>query len=104
MALSVRYRGDFAPGESCNVGMDFSFVVPPGVGLSTGSLAVWTNRVPPVQSPDFTIGTVYVRGRAVYAAVTGGVEGTDYQFRFSATDTEGNVWPRTALLLCTQTS
>ena len=33
-----------------------------------------------------------------------GVDGKDYQLRWSATDTSGNVFPRTALLLCAQTS
>ena len=105
MPLSRRYTPEHPPGEECNFGMDFSFIVPPGVGLESGSLAIWTNRVPPVDdSANWTIGAVSVRGRAVYALVSGGVEGTDYQFRWVATDTAGNIWPRTALCLCAQTS
>jgi hypothetical protein len=105
MPLSRRYTPEHPPGEECNFGMDFSFIVPVGVGLSSGSLTIWTNRVPPVEdNTDWTIGAVTVRGRAVYASCTGGVEGTDYQFRWVATDTDGKIWPRTALCLCAQTS
>jgi hypothetical protein len=85
--------------------MDFSFVIPPGVGISTGAVHLYTNTVPPVAADtDWVIGAVSVRGRAVYASLTGGVEGKDYQVRWSATDSDGNIWPRTALVLCAQTS
>ena len=85
--------------------MDFSFVVPPGVGLASGSLTIWTNLVPPEQdTTDWTIGPVAVWGRVLYASLTGGVEGADYQLRWVAIDTDGNKWPRTALQLCAQTS
>jgi hypothetical protein len=104
MPLSRRYTPEFPPGEKSNVAYDFSPIVPPGVGLASGTLAIWTNTVPPVLSTDFTIGPVSVRGRALYASITGGVEGKDYQLRWQATDTDGNVWPRTGLLLCGQTS
>jgi hypothetical protein len=36
--------------------------------------------------------------------LTGGVSGTDYQIKWTATDSAGNVWPRTALVLCADTS
>lgn len=104
MSLSRRYTPEHPPGETCNFGMDYSFVIPPGVGISAGTCTIWKNIVPPVQSTDWTIGTVNVRGRAVYAQLSGGTEGTDYQVRWVATDTDGNVWPRTALVLCAQTS
>jgi hypothetical protein len=66
---------------------------------------LYTNTVPPVAADtDWVIGAVSVRGRAVYASLTGGVEGKDYQVRWSATDSDGNIWPRTALVLCAQTS
>jgi hypothetical protein len=45
-----------------------------------------------------------VRGRALYAMLAGGVAGTDYQLKFTAVDTAGNTWPRTALVLCADTS
>jgi hypothetical protein len=85
--------------------MDFSFVLPPGVGITAGSLEQWTNTPGNVQqTSDLTLGAVEVRGRAVYAQVTGGIEGTDYQLRWQITDTAGNTWERTGLILCAQTS
>jgi hypothetical protein len=85
--------------------MDFSFVLPPGVGITAGSVAQWTNTPGNVQqTSDLTLGAVEVRGRAVYAEVTGGIEGTDYQLRWQITDTAGNTWERTGLILCAQTS
>lgn len=104
MPLTRRYSPEVPPGERSTFGMDFSFLVPPGVGLTSGTLTVWTNVAAPTQSSDFTIGTVSVRGRVLYATLQGGVEGKDYQLRWVATDTAGNVWPRTALALCAQTS
>jgi hypothetical protein len=105
MALSRRYSPEFAPGEASIVGMDFSYVIPVGVGISAGTLAIYTNvAVPKPAVADFTLGPVTVRGRALYAAISGGIDGVDYQLRWSATDSQGNVWPRTALMLCAQTS
>lgn len=104
MPLSRRYSPEHPPGESCSIGMDFSFLIPPGVGVTAGSLAVFTNVAVPLASADFTIGPVSVHGRTIYANVSGGVEGQDYQFRWTAFDTRGKSWPRTALLLCAQTS
>lgn len=85
--------------------MDYSFVVPPGVGLASGAVEIWTNTPGDVQpSHDWTVGPVLVEGRTVYAQLGGGIEGTDYQIRWKVTDTQGNIWPRTALVLCSQTS
>ena len=104
MPLSRRYTPEHPPGESCSFGLDYSYVIPPGVGISSGTCEIWTNTVPPAQSSDWTIGAVNVRGRAIYATLSGGIEGKDYQIRWTATDTEGNIWPRTCLQLCAQTS
>jgi len=104
MPLSRRYSPEFAPGESCLIGMDFSYVIPAGIGIQSGALAIFTNVASPLASTDFTVGQVTIRGRVLYAALSGGVDGKDYQLRWSATDTSGNVFPRTALLLCAQTS
>jgi hypothetical protein len=105
MALSRRYTPEHPPGEKAIFGLDFSPIIPPGVGIASGTVAVWINSVPPASNTtDWTIGAVSVSGRALYASLTGGVEGTDYQIRWIATDTDGNVWPRTALVLCAQTS
>ena len=105
MPLSRRYTPEHPPGEVCNFGMDFSFVIPVGVGIGSGGVSIWTNEVEPVDaSSDWSIGQVYVRGRALYAELTGGIDGVDYQIRWVAVDTDGNEWPRTALCLCAQTS
>lgn len=104
MPLSRRYTPEFCPGEQSNIGLDFSYVIPPGVGINAGTLKVFTNVANPAASTDFTVGEVTVLGRSLYASLSGGVDGTDYQLRWTATDTDGNVWPRTALLLCAQTS
>lgn len=104
MPLSRRYTPEHPPGESCPYGLDYSYVIPPGVGIASGTCAVWSNTVPAVQSTDWTIGAVTVRGRAIYATLSGGIEGKDYQIRWVATDTAGNIWPRTCLQLCAQTS
>lgn len=105
MPLSRRYSPEHPPGEKCTYGMDFSFVVPPGVGIASGSLSIWENVIPPVAADgDWTEGAVNVLGRVLYATLSGGVEGKDYQIRWIATDTDGNQWPRTALQLCAQTS
>lgn len=104
MAISRRYTPEHPSGEQCNFGLDYSAVIPPGVGIASGTLSIWTNTVAPVPSSDWTIGAVAVRGRCLYAPLAGGVAGTDYQLRWVATDTDGNVWPRTVLVLCTDTS
>ena len=104
MAISRRYNPEHPAGEQCNFGIDFSHVIPVGVGIASGTLSIWTNTVEPVESTDWTIGDVTIRGRVLYAELTGGLDGTDYQLRLIATDTDGNVWPRTALVLCAQTS
>jgi hypothetical protein len=104
MPLSRRYTPEHAPGDQCIYGLDFSYLIPPGVGIASGALTIWTNTVAPVQSSDFTIGAINIIGRTLYANLAGGVDGTDYQVRWKATDTSGNVWNRTALVLCAETS
>lgn len=105
MAISRRYTPEHPPSEACNFGMDFSYVIPPGVGIASGALTIWTNTAAPVDaSTDWEIGAVGVRGRAIYAMLSGGVSGKDYQLRWTAIDSAGNTWPRTALVLCAETS
>ena len=104
MPLSRRYQPEKSPEESCNFGMDYSFVIPVGVGISSGALNIFTNTASPAADSDFTVGPVTVRGRSIYAMVSGGVSGKDYQFRWTAVDTLGNTWARTALVLCAETS
>jgi hypothetical protein len=104
-APAKRYHPDHPSTELCYFGMDFSFVVPYGVGIASGALSIFTNANPPVAADaDWTAQPVEVQGRAIYALLTGGVTGTDYQLRFTATDSMGSVWPRTALILCAETS
>lgn len=104
MPLSRRFSPEHAPGDSLVYGFDFSYLIPPGVGIKAAQLVVFTNTVAPVASTDFSIGTVAFIGRVVYARLAGGIDGTDYQFRFTANDTEGNVWNRVGLVLCAETS
>ena len=105
MPLSRRFNPEHPPGESCKFGIDFSFIIPVGVSIESGTLAILTNTAAPSDaSADWTIGPVVVRGRALYAMLAGGVAGTDYQLKFTAVDTAGNTWPRTALVLCADTS
>lgn len=105
MSVTRRYTPEHPPGETCFFGLDYSFVIPPGVGITSGALSIFTNANPPaVADADWTKGPVTVRGRAVYALLSGGVEGTDYRLLWNAFDTQGNQWPRTTLVLCAQTS
>lgn len=84
--------------------MSFEMVLPNGVGIDSGSLAIFTNVASPVPSTDFSIGTVNVQDRILYANLVGGVSGTDYQLRWTANGTDGSIATRTALVLCAQTS
>lgn len=105
MPLSRRYTPEHPPGESALFGLDYSFILPPGIGVASGTVSIFTNNaVPQDVSASWTIGPVQVQGRSIYARLVGGVEGTDYQIRWVATDTDGNIWPRTTLCLCAQTS
>ena len=107
MPLAKRFSPEWAPGEANQIGMDFSTILPPGVGIAGGSLSIATNTQPPNPSSDFTSSDNFglnVEGRAVYCQIAGGILGRDYQLTFTVSDTEGNVWPRTALMLCSSTS
>ena len=105
MPVTRRYQPEHPPGEQCYFGMDFSNIIPPGVGVASGTLAISYNSNPPTDaSADWIAGPVGVRGRAIYANLTGGALGTDYQLHWVAYDTQGNVWPRVGLILCSYTS
>ena len=100
-----RYYPDHPSTELCYFGLDYSFVIPYGVGIVSGALSIFTNTAAPAPADaDWTAGPVVVQGRTIYALLTGGVIGTDYQLRWTATDSVGSIWPRTALILCAQTS
>lgn len=105
MPISRRYSPEHPPGEQCLFGFDFSPLLPRGVGITGGQLAILSNTVPPADaSADWTVGTVQVRGSVLYATLSGGKSGTDYLLTWTATDTEGNTWPRTGAVLCAPTS
>jgi len=105
MALSRRYTPEHSPQDVCLYGMDFSTILPPGVGITSVSLGIWRNLKPPIQADgDWTKGPPFTEDRAVYCMLGGGTEGTDYQLRWLITDTEGNTWERTAMVLCSRTS
>ena len=103
MAISNRYQSH-PPDDSHTYGLDFSMLIPMGVGIATASLEIVTNTNPVESQSNWTQGTVAIGGRQVYCLCSGGIEGTDYQFRWSAMDTLGNIWNRTVLCLCAQTS
>jgi len=110
--LSRRYTPSHAPADGMIYAMDFSPVVPRGTTFPVAAAEVWRNTVAPVLASSTTAGaadwttpvTVLVWDRIVYAALSGGVDGSDYQVRWSATDSSGNLWNRTALVLCSETS
>lgn len=105
MPLSRRYTPEHPPGEACLFGLDFSYIIPPGIGIVDGAVTIMTNTVEPQDAAaDWIIGPVQVRGRAIYAMLSGGLDGKDYQVRWVANDSAGNTWPRTCLVLCAQTS
>lgn len=118
---SQRYRPPMAPGERSPVGMDFSNIVPVGVGIASCTLQIFTNTVPPVETDagfegsltaDFaTIMTfgqpqqINIEDRFCWVWLNAlDQTATDYQFLFEALDNSNAAWTRTALLLCTVTS
>lgn len=103
MAVSRRYSS-WPPGESTFIGMDFSNVLPPGTTLATGTLTIVINSNPTQPQTDFTQSPVILEGRQAWSQITGGNAGTDYQLRWTVGDNRQNVWNRTALLLCAETS
>ena len=105
MPISRRYSPEHSPGDTASFGLDLSAIIPVGVGIKSGTLSIQTNTANPANADaDWTIGPVGVRGRAIYANLSGGVSGTDYQLQWTAYDTAGNTWRRTALVLCAETS
>jgi hypothetical protein len=120
MPISRRYHPEWVPGEKNSIGMDFSTVIPPGIGLSECNLFITTpsgNNIVD-SSTDFT-GTGYkpavgadagyfttsIADRIAYVPdLAGGTVGKDYRFSWNAIDTSGNEWLRSVQLLCSYTS
>lgn len=85
-------------------GMDFSFLLPSGAAITSATLAMFTNTFAPAPAPEWVVGPVAIDGAVVYAQLSGGLEGRDYQLLWTITDSDGNVYPRTSLVLCARTS
>jgi hypothetical protein len=83
--------------------LDYSAILPLGVVISDADLDIVINTNPVEPQSDWTQGAVEIFGRRVYCLLSGGVEGTDYQLRWTVTDSLGNTWPRTCLVLCAET-
>ena len=103
MPLSRRYTPELAPGEISVFGMDYSAVIPKGVGIASGALTISPNTA---GGTGVSAGAVSVHDRTLYATVTAqqSADGFDWKLLWTATDTDGNVWPRTGLVLCAATS
>lgn len=104
MPLTRRYEPEHPPDEATYFGLDYSFVIPAGMIITSATLEILTNTNPPQPSSDWSKGPVEIASRAVYCWLSGGTPGTDYQLRWVATDSQGNRWPRTTLVLCADTS
>ena len=99
-----RYVPPSPAGETTTFGIDFSRLLPIGVGIKSGTIQVQTNTATPADaSANWTIGPVTVQGRVLFASLSGGVSGTDYRIVWTVTDTAGDVWVRTTLVLCAPT-
>jgi hypothetical protein len=96
---SIRYSPPWAPGDFNAIGIDMSLVIPAGIGIQDALFEVLTNSADFAVSPDPSI-----EERSVYVTMAGGVSGTDYQLKWTVSDSQGFLWHRTGLLLCALTS
>lgn len=104
-SMSGRYQPSHPPGEICLFGMDFSFILPVGVGIRFAELNIFNNTfLSPDVSADWMIDPVTISGRRVWTRLAGGVEGQDYRLAWLVSDSNYNVYPRSALVLCSQTN
>lgn len=104
MSINDRYEPSHPAGQVIAYGMDFSAILPPGVGIDQGTVLIQYNTVPPTSAFDLSATGLPVAGRRLYATISGGTAGRDYRLQWQATDSLGNIWFRTALLLCAATS
>jgi hypothetical protein len=104
MSLGTRYTPAHPAGDAVTYGLDLSALLPWGVAPASCSLTIVTNQNPVQSQSDFAPPTCEIRGRRVYARLSGGQAGVDYQLRWLTVDTMGNTWQRTMLLLCATTS
>ena len=104
MAISQRYRPSHPAGQSAVYAVDFSNMLPPGVGVTMPAIQFFTNTVPPGIATGITSSGGGFRGRLAWINITGGTAGQDYLVQWTVSDTTGNQWIITALLLCAATS
>src|SRR5215472_4922438 len=100
MSLNNRYTPSHPQGDNQMYALDFSNLLPPGVGIATGSLAIEYNTVPPTPQSDWTLGPPSVVGRRVYCQCEGGLAAKDYRLTWTVVDSLANQWSRACLLLC----
>lgn len=104
MAITRRYQPNWPPAESSIIGMDFAPMLPPGIAITEVTLDIVLNQSPTIPTTDFTQGVISIDGRRTWCLLAGGNAGVDYQCRWHVTDSIGQNWIRTALLLCAETS
>jgi len=114
MPLSRRYTPEFAPGETSVIGMDFSYVIPPGVGIQNADVGLFLNAraaargspVSPADPNDYSISAASWLGRTLYATLTLEHSALDKDFLviWECLDFSFNHWSRSAMLMCTYTS
>lgn len=90
--------------EICVVSLDFTPALAVGETVVSATAAVFTNTSPPVASTDIAVLGMSVSGNVAAARISGGVAGTDYLVKITATTSQSNVLPRAAQLLCGVTS
>lgn len=104
MAVSGRYQPSHPAGQSAVYAVDFSAMLPPGIGLTMPAIQIQTNTVPPGLASGITTSGGGFAGRRVWITITGGTNGQDYLITWTVSDTTGNLWVRTFTLLCARTS
>lgn len=102
--LSGRYVPAKPAGERAVFALNYDAVLPRLAVIKSGTVQVRTNTATPADDGSWTVGAVTIRGRALYADLSGGKAGTDYLLTWTATDDANNVWPRTAACLVTATT
>lgn len=104
MAVTRRYQPSHPAGQSATYAVDFSPMLPPGVGLATPGVQIQTNTVPPGLATGITASGGGFLGRMVWITIQGGIAGIDYLVTWTVADTAGNSWVVSVLLLCAATS
>jgi hypothetical protein len=104
MSIATRYLPPKPQGESSVFIADFANLIPNGAAIQSASILIQTNQSIPQAQDSWTTGPISHAGRRCWATLGGGTDGTDYQIQWTVTDTVGNTWPRTFLVLCAETS